>query len=113
MISSYSKYDVLVVRFPFSDLRALKARPVVVVSNEFYHKNSRNDLLVMAITSKVDNKLGFEPVLQKWKECGLLKPSVLKAAIATINKELIIEKLGELKEPDIDSVNFLIISILN
>ena len=54
----------------------------------------------MAISSKIDSKLGIEPEVTQWKEAGLLKPSLLKSAVATIEKEFVITKLGSLQSGD-------------
>jgi mRNA-degrading endonuclease toxin of MazEF toxin-antitoxin module len=60
MTSSLNKYDVVVVKFPFSDIAIRKARPAVVISGKFYNKNSRNSLLVVGISSKIESKLDLE-----------------------------------------------------
>ena len=112
MTSSYHKYDVLVVKFPFTHLRGSKARPVVVISNDFYHHNSRNDLIVMALSSQTRNKLKFEPGITKWKEAGLLKRTILKSAIASISAELVLNKLGSLQPGDMSNLDRLLESIL-
>ena len=41
-----------------------------------------------------------EIAVQRWKEAGLLKPSVLKPLLATVEKRLVIRKLGRLEAPD-------------
>jgi len=41
-----------------------------------------------------------EAAIEKWKEAGLLKPSVLKPLIATVEKQLVLRKLGRLEEGD-------------
>lgn len=44
--------DVVLVPFPFTNQRASKKRPAVVVSNRVYN-TARPDLVVMAITSQL------------------------------------------------------------
>lgn len=99
MINFY-KYDVVVVKFPFASSLRYKARPAVVVSSDVYNENGRNTLLILAISSMIDTKLDFELELQNWKEAGLLKQSVFKSSIATVEKDFIITKLGTLSEND-------------
>ena len=41
-----------------------------------------------------------EAAIGKWKEAGLLTPSVLKPLIATVEKGLVPRKLGRLEEED-------------
>jgi mRNA interferase MazF len=70
-----------------------------------YNENSRDTLLILALSSSVRNKLEFEKEVIDWKSSGLLKPSVFKSAIATIEKESVISKLGSLTQNDIKSVH--------
>jgi mRNA interferase MazF len=52
----------------------------------------------------VDNKLNFEINIQDWIESGLLKPSLFKASIATIEKDFVITKIGALSKADTDNL---------
>jgi len=88
------------VPFPFTDQRTTKRRPSVVVSSGAYHRE-RQDLIILAVTSQVRAAPTVgEAVIGKWKEAGLLKPSVLKPLLATIEKGLVLRKLGRLEEED-------------
>ena len=92
--------DVVLVPFPFTDQSAAKRRPAVVVSSDAYH-NERPDLVILAITSQVRSGAGIgEVAVAQWKEAGLLKPSVLKPVVATIERGLVLRKLGRLEEED-------------
>ena len=112
MINIYNRFDVLVVRFPFSNFNAAKARPVVVASTDFYNENSRNDLIVMALSSQINNKLPFEVEISNWKNACLLKPTILKSAIATVASEIVLNKLGQLSETDIKKLEDLLQKIV-
>ena len=92
--------DILLVPFPFTDQTTAKQRPAVVVSSSAYHRD-RPDLILLAVTSQVRpaNKVG-EAAVTKWKEAGLIKPSVLKPLLTTIERGLIRRKLGSLTEQD-------------
>jgi len=100
-MTSFSKYDIVVVKFPFASSLKYKARPAVIISSNMYNKNERDTLLILAISSSKENKLNFEMDIQDWKESGLLKPSIFKSSIATIEKDFIITKLGKLNDADI------------
>lgn len=104
--------DVVLVPFPFTDQTTTKKRPAVVVSSDAYHRD-RPDLILMAVTSQVRPAAGVgEPALQHWKEAGLLKPSVLKPILATIEKGLVIRKLGKLDDQDRDALRRALKTIL-
>ena len=97
-MTSFSKYDIVVVKFPFASSLKYKARPAVIISSNMYNKNERDTLLILAISSSKENKLNFELDIQDWKESGLLKPSIFKSSVATIEKDFIITKLGKLND---------------
>lgn len=55
----------------------------------------------MAITSQPHNSDYFGDIhIQKWQDAGLLKPSVIKPILTTVEKGLIIRKLGNIKNND-------------
>jgi mRNA interferase MazF len=90
--------DVILVPFPFTDQSASKKRPAVVISSAAYHR-ARIDLIVMPITSQVRSSVAFGEVLvQDWKAAGLIKPGVVKPVITTIERSLVIKKLGRLND---------------
>lgn len=96
----YESGDVVLVPFPFSDQTTHKQRPAVVVSSAAYHRE-RADLIILAITSHIRPELGLgEALVTHWKQAGLIKPSVLKPALATIERGLVIMKLGKLDPGD-------------
>jgi len=111
MINFLNKYDVVVVKFPFASSLKYKARPAVIISNRYYNDNSRGTYIILAISSQIDNKLNIEKDIVFWREANLLKPSILKSSIATIEKDFIIEKLGSLLEEDRDRLNRLLDNI--
>jgi mRNA interferase MazF len=98
--TKYSFDDVVLVPFPFTDQTTTKKRPAVVVSSNSYN-SSRPDLILMAVTSqiKATTNLG-ELVIVDWKRSGLLKPSVVKPVLTTIEKGLVLRKLGQLDQKD-------------
>lgn len=61
----------------------------------------RFDLLILVITSQASAEPAIgEAAIAKWKEVGLLRPSVLKPLLATIEKGLVLRRLGRLEEED-------------
>jgi mRNA interferase MazF len=104
--------DVVLVPFPFTDQTTTKKRPAVVVSSDAYHRD-RPDVILMAVTSQVRPAAGAgEVAVQRWKEAGLLKPSVLKPLLATVEKGLVIRKLGRLEDQDRDALRRALKTIL-
>ena len=92
--------DILLVPFPFTDQSDVKKRPAVVVSSDAYN-SEKPDIVIMAVTSQMRSADYFGDMkVEQWKEAGLLKPSVIKPIFTTIEKSLVIKKLGYLKEKD-------------
>ena len=60
---NFSKYDVVLIRYPFSDLSNSKVRPAVIVGTQ---KESR-DLFIVPLTSRLLSLLSGEFVLSDWR----------------------------------------------
>ena len=92
--------DVVLVPFPFTNQRASKKRPAVVVSTRAY-ATARPDLIVMAVTSQVRADPGLADIsITHWQAAGLLKPSVIKPVFATLEQRLVLRRLGALDDDD-------------
>ncbi len=104
--------DVVLVPFPFTDQTATKKRPAVVVSSDTYHRD-RPDVILMAVTSQLRPAVGVGEIpVQRWKEAGLLKPSVLKPLLATVERRLVLRKLGKLQAQDREALGRALRTIL-
>jgi mRNA interferase MazF len=97
---AYQFAEVLLVPFPFTNQAGGKQRPAVVISSNTYN-NARADLVLMAITSQIRQPLGLaETLIQDWQAAGLIKTSLLKPVITTIEQRLVIKTLGHLSHQD-------------
>ncbi len=102
-MTSYSFGDVVLVPFPFTNHSGKKKRPAVVVSSLVLHDESL-DLVIMAVTTQVRASSSLEVPVKDWQGAGLLKPSVIKPVFATIERRLVIKKLGSLQPSDLKSL---------
>ncbi len=104
-MTTYRRGDVVLVPFPFSDQSTTKKRPAVVISSTLYNETSQ-DIVILAVTSKVEKSVGIgECLVSDWKDAGLLKPSAVKPAISTIEQTLVLKKLGDLSPRDSSSMD--------
>ena len=71
----------------------------MVVSTAAYNAE-RPDVIIMAITSQVRAENTFDIPVADWQAAGLIKPSVVKPMIATVEQPLVIKRLGRLAERD-------------
>jgi len=103
-MTAYSFGNIVLVPFPFTDQSAVKKRPAVVVSSDAYNRK-RPDSIIMAVTSQMRSAGYFgDIVVNQWQQAGLLKPSVIKPIVTTIEKSLVIKTLGRLKKEDRNSL---------
>ena len=77
---NYLKNDVVLVRYPFSDLSNFKVRPAIVVNA----KHIFQDILIVPLTSKTNSLLPGEFILVEWQAAGLNVPSAVKRGIYTV-----------------------------
>jgi mRNA interferase MazF len=110
--TTYEFGDVILIPFPFTDQTTSKKRPAVVVSSAAYHRE-RRDLIIMAVTSQVKPAAAFgEVIVAQWKDSGLLKPSVIKPVLTTVEKSLVLRKLGRLQKEDLQALQEALQDIL-
>lgn len=111
-MTDYDFGDVILIRFPFTDQATTKKRPAVVVSSAFYNRR-RPDLVLMAITSQIKTSSSFgEVMVAHWDKAGLIKPSVIKPIFTTIEKSLVLRRLGRLESEDRETLKKELQSIL-
>ncbi|WP_308256633.1 type II toxin-antitoxin system PemK/MazF family toxin [Geminocystis sp. GBBB08] len=93
---NYSKNDVVLVRYPFSDLSSSKVRPAIIINTP----STSKDYFIVPLSSRTENLLTGEFILEDWQQAGLNVKSILKRGIFTIEHTLIIKKIGTLTIED-------------
>ena len=99
-MSNYLRGDVVLVRYPFTDLSRAKVRPALVVSTS--HPSA--DIVIVPLTSKVASLLPGEFILTDWTQAGLIVPTAVKRGIYTVHETLIIKLVGQITTDDSDRV---------
>jgi mRNA interferase MazF len=95
-MTAYRKWDIILVPFPFTDLTAAKRRPALVVSPDSYNKSGQ-DVVIVFLTSRTDvSPRPGDYLIRFWKESGLPKASLLRMRFATIDREIIVKRIGRL-----------------
>ena len=100
---NYNRGDILLVKFTFSEGEGAKHRPTLLLSTKDYN-NSRQELIVAAITSNLKRRLVGDTKINNWEKAGLLYPSLVTAIIRTIKKNMVDHKLGKLSHNDFQAV---------
>jgi mRNA interferase MazF len=93
---SYSKNEVVLVRYPFSDLSAGKVRPAVIVGT----LNRSPDYFTVPLTSRTSRLVPGEFRLSDWKGAGLNLSTAVKRGVYTIHASLILKSVGHLSATD-------------
>jgi mRNA interferase MazF len=103
-MTNYKFGDVILVPFPFTDQSTSKKRPAIVISSDNYNLY-KPDIILIAVTSQVNTTLQFgELPIDDWAGAGLLKSSVVKPIITTLDRNLVVKILGKLQSSDIQAL---------
>jgi mRNA interferase MazF len=100
-MANLSKNDVILVRYPFTDLSTIKIRPAVVVDSP----HTSQDQIVVPLTSQISNLLDGEFLLSDWTGAGLNVPTAVKRGLYTVHPLLIIKRLGRLSQQDAQEID--------
>ena len=104
-MTSYKPGDIILVKFPFTNLETTKKRPALILHHTFH--TSKIDIIGIAmITSQIEGyPLAGDVLIQKWKEANLLYPSLVRLSkTATIDSDLVDKRLGQLHPDDIATI---------
>ncbi len=94
------KGDIVLIPFPFSDLSGIKNRPAVILIE------TDDDVTVAFITTQIKWNSGLDVLLHPSELSGLKKISLIRLnKLATIDKELVIGRIGTLDDPSILQLN--------
>ena len=103
-MTAYSRGDVVLVGFVFSDEAGKKLRSALVLGSPAYHRG-RQEVVVAAITSNIRRRLFGDHVIGEWKGAGLLFPSLVTGTLRTIKRTMIDRKLGTMQKMDMEDVH--------
>jgi len=94
-----SKWDIVILRYPFTDLTTTKVRPALVISPNSY--SGSEDGVFIAITSNITDKGGYDILVStadpEFPVSGLRRDSLIKAnKLFTLKKTLVARRIGRL-----------------
>lgn len=101
------KGDIVLVKFPFTNLGGSKLRPAVIIAE------AKLDVLLCFITSQTLWQDPFDIHIYPTSENGLLKESLIRTSkIATLERSLLKGLLGNLSDNEISQVNLKLKELL-
>lgn len=89
--------DVVLVRFPFTNLSTSKKRPALVISPSDF-TGLFGDVVVLALTSQPQTDGPAR--LLRWEQAGLPKPTWVKPVLATLSSALLLRRIGTIDPQD-------------
>ncbi len=108
--------DIVLIKFPFTDLSSDKVRPALVVSSDAY-STTNPDAIFIYISAVTDSPKPPDIVIEErhpeFRRSGLKKASVIKCdKIVTLSKILASRRLGEVGPTIIEMINTKLSEIL-
>ncbi len=105
-MTSYSFGDLVLVPFPFLDLKTTKRRPALILTS-FQPKTLPPFSIIAMITSQLEGEnLPGDYRLKDWNGAKLLHPSKIRLAkVVSVEHQLFLKKLGNLKPVDLSACN--------
>ena len=109
-MEKFIKGDIVVIPFPFSDLSGAKKRPAAIISNL-----EGNDLILCQVTSKnINDRYSIEISDNDFEKGGLKQQSNIRPnKIFTADEEIVLYKIGRLKEEKIKEITGKILEIFS
>ena len=97
---AYKPFEVVVVPFPFTDRKADKRRPALILSDDIkFNKPSGHAVLAM-ITSQKNPDWPLDTTITSIRRTGLTAPSKVRMKLFTLDSRLIVKKIGTLTNRD-------------
>lgn len=114
MSSIIKQKEIVLLPFPFSDLERKKVRPALVVSNNRFNKKS-DDCVMLPLTAIIKNEPYSVVIDQKDLSTGkLIRQSRIRAdKVFSVEKELVVMKIGILKDKTFNQVKKELVRIFN
>jgi mRNA interferase MazF len=91
-MSGWSRGDVVLVRYPFSDLSSTEAHPALVAGAP----HSSRDLIVVPLNSRASGLLAGEFALADWAAAGRNVLTAVKRGLYTFHERLVLRTVGRL-----------------
>lgn len=98
--TTYDIYDIVKIPFPFTEIKASKVRPALIISAANHFNNDMS--IMMMITSYQPSKAVWNSdyIIEDFAKSGLPVPSFARFKIFTLDHRLILGHVGQLTESD-------------
>jgi mRNA interferase MazF len=105
--------DIVLIPIPFTDLSSNKRRPVIVVSNNAYHRGAR-DMVVVAMTSNpAPVEYGFSIDSPDLDSGTLNHPGMVRVdKIYALSQSLVVKTFGRVNSDVLERIRFVVQNLL-
>ncbi len=110
---TFSRFDVVKVPFPFTDKRAKKVRPALVISSGREFNTPAGHSVLVMITSATHAPWPLDVSIKNLKEAGLPVESIVRMKLFTLDHRMVIEILGRLAAGDQTAVSKALQRLIN
>ena len=109
---AYKPFEVVVVPFPFTDRKAAKRRPALILSDDIKFNKASGHAVLAMITSQKNPDWPLDTTIKGIRRSGLTAPSKVRMKLFTLDSRLIIKKIGMLIDSDKKAVKKALQSLL-
>jgi mRNA interferase MazF len=110
--TEFSRFDIVVVPFPFTDKAAAKRRPALVISDAKAFNRPAGHSVMAMITSAGNEPWPLDVPVADLKSAGLPSPSVVRMKLFTLDHRLVLRKAGRLAVSDARLVEAALAALL-
>lgn len=111
-----SQRDVVLIQFPFSNQEDSKARPVIVVSNDKYNReSSEKDFLAIPLTSQIFIPRNHTLMItnEDMEKGELIKVSIARVdKISSLHQNLVIYKVGRIRKDTFKKLQDMLLEVI-
>lgn len=107
---TFEPFDIVVVPFPFTDVRKAKRRPALVLSSPSFNRAASHTVMAM-ITSAKNPPWPMDVSIVDLESASLPAPSVVRMKLFTIDNRLIVSQAGKLSTKDQDTTTQVLSSL--
>jgi mRNA interferase MazF len=108
-----SQREVWLIRAPYSDYSSSKVRPVIIISNNNYNKNS-NDFIAVHITTNIDHQYAMKISNDDFTNGSLMDESIVRFdTITRYEGTLMIKRIGKIKPEYFSKIYEKIIKLIS
>ena len=97
---AYKPFEVVVVPFPFTDRKADRRRPALILSDDSKFNQPSGHVVLAMITSQKNPDWPLETTITSIGRTGLTAPSKVGMKHFTLDSRLIVKKIGTLTNRD-------------